>query len=219
MSGNKQKVLDVIASMYDDQIPMTRFLGIKPDFKVPRQNIEVMLMPGNPATPGDSEKMLENSTVYVDMLIMAGVLAIARPEKVTGEDGQTGPDQNTPTMIIAGEDYNTFIEETKEYIDTDNVIMRTLGLSRQDFDAIANEYKKIVSEINNIDDILERWSDLSPAVKMGIMRGVLLQRSIMAQTLINMRARTLPIIKHEQDTLAWIADLLGPENALQEAPE
>jgi len=217
MSEDKRKIQDVIASMYDDQIPMMRFTGLNPNFKVPRQNIAVMLMPGNPSTPEDSEKMLANSMVYVDMLLMADVLTIVRPKKVTQSDPEM--DADAPTMIMAGPEYQTFLHECKEYLDTDNIIMRTLDISQQNFDIIANEYKKLVGEIANIDDILEEWSNLPLNTKMGIMRGVLLQRSIMAQTLINIRARTLPIIRYEQETLAWIGDLLGTENTLKDAPK
>jgi len=210
MSGNKEKVLDVIASMYEDQIPMVRFFGVKPDFKIPRTQLEIMLMPGNPATPDDSEKMMANSAVYVEMMLAADILAIVRPEKDVEEP---------VTMIIAGKDFDLFLKEAKAYVDTDAVIIRTLGISRQDFDMVANEYKSIVSGVANIDEILEAWTDLSNDTKAGIIRGVLLQRSIMAQTLINIRARTLPIIRYEQETLAWIGDLLGTENTLKDAPK
>jgi hypothetical protein len=215
MSGNKDKVLAAIASMYDDQIPMVRFFGVKPDFKIPRTQLEIMFMPGNPATPEDSEKMMANSAVYVDMLLAAEILAIARPEKTA--EVHEGPRLEEPvTMIKAGKDFDLFLKEAKEYVDTDAVIIRTLGISRQDFDMVANEYKSIVSGVANIDEILEAWADLSNDTKTGIIRGVLLQRSIMAEVLITMRGRTLPILRHEQETLAWITDLLGPENQPKE---
>jgi hypothetical protein len=205
MSGNKDKVLAAIASMYDDQIPMVRFFGVKPDFKIPRTQLEIMFMPGNPATP----------EVYVDMLLAAEILAIARPEKTA--EVHEGPRLEEPvTMIKAGKDFDLFLKEAKEYVDTDAVIIRTLGISRQDFDMVANEYKSIVSGVANIDEILEAWADLSNDTKTGIIRGVLLQRSIMAEVLITMRGRTLPILRHEQETLAWITDLLGPENQPKE---
>jgi hypothetical protein len=215
MSGNKDKVLAAIASMYDDQIPMVRFFGVKPDFKIPRTQLEIMFMPGNPATPEDSEKMMANSAVYVDMLLAAEILAIARPEKTA--EVHEGPRLEEPvTMIKAGKDFDLFLKEAKEYVDTDAVIIRTLGISRQDFDMVANEYKSIVSGVANIDEILEAWADLSNDTKTGIIRGVLLQRSIMAEVLITMRGRTLPILRYEQETLAWITDLLGPENQPKE---
>jgi hypothetical protein len=215
MSGNKGKVLEAIESMYDDQIPMIRFFGVKPDFKIPRPQLEIMLMPGNPATPEDSEKMMANSAVYVDMLLAAEILAVVRPEK-TADDSHSGPKQEEVTIITAGKDFALFVKEAQEYVDTDAVIIRTLGISRQDFDGIANEYKSIVAGVNNIDEILEAWADLPAETKGGIIRGVLLQRSIMAEVLITMRGRTLPILKHEQETLAWITDLLGPENQPKE---
>jgi len=216
MSGNKEKVLDVIASMYEDQIPMVRFFGVKPDFKIPRTQLEIMLMPGNPATPEDSEKMMANSSGYVDMMLAADILTIVRPEKDVGES-HTGPRLEEPATIIkAGKEFDLFMKEAKDYVDTDAIIIRTLGISRQDFDMVANEYKAIVSGVANIDEILEAWADMTADVKTGIIRGVLLQRSIMAEVLITMRGRTLPILRHEQETLAWITELLGPENQPQE---
>ncbi len=215
MSGNKGKILEVIEALYNDQIPMMRFLGIRPDFEIPRPQLEVMLMPGNPATPEDSEKMMANAAVYVDMLIMADILAIARPEK-DAVIAQSGPSATPPiTTIIAGKEYDLFIKETKDYTDPDSIIIRVLGISRQDFDAVANEYRSIISDVNNIDEIFEAWADMNPDTKAGIIRGVLLQRSIMAEVILTMRSRTLPIIKHEQETLAWIAGLL-PETQTPE---
>lgn len=218
MAGNKDKVLSTIESMYDDQIPMVRFFGMKPDFKLPRSRLQVMLMPGNPATPEDSEKMLENADVYIDMMITAGILAIARPAKFTGKS-HPGPQADATDqvpIIIAGEEFETFVAEAKDYVDTDSIIIRALGISRQDFDMVANEYEKLASNSANIDDILEAWVVMSMETKLGIMRGVLLQRSIMAQVLLTMRARTIPILQHEQETLSWIARLLGSDNMPQE---
>jgi len=201
------KVMQVIEELYDGQLPLVRFFGIPANFKIPRTQLELMLFPANPATPEDSQRMTENSALFIDMMLAAEILAIARPEKDA---------EPTAPIVMAGKNFKEFVDEAKIYVDTDSIILRTLDISRQDFDIISNEYRAIVAEVNNIDEILESWSELDQDVKCGIIRGVLLQRSLMAETLIQMRARTLPVVRYQQETLAWIGNLLGPENQPQE---
>lgn len=215
MSDVKNKIMAAIAAMYVDQIPMMRFFEMPANFKIPMAQLRIMLMPGNPATPEDSDKMMENSTTYIDMLMAIGVLAIVRPEKAP--EAHPGAALAEPvTLVMPGKEYDMFVKEAKDYVDTDAIIIRTLGVSRQDFDVIANEYKEIVEKITCIDDILVAWKDLSLETKCGIIRGILVQRSIMAQVLISMKARTVPLLKHEQETIKWIDGLLGPIEPLEE---
>jgi hypothetical protein len=201
------KVIQAIESLYQDSIPLMKFLQFKPGFKIPMPQLAIMLMAGQPATPDDSSKMLQNSQQYIEMLIAAEVLSVARPDK-----GAVETSDEPVKIIIAGEKFETFQKEIRDYCDTDAILIRTLGISRQAFDEISNEYRAIVAGSDNIDSILAAWEELEPDVKAGIVRGVLLQRSIMAEILLTFRARTLPIIKHSQETMAWITDLLGSEN-------
>ena len=202
-----EKVMKVIESLYDEGLPLVRFFQMPVNFQIPRTQLELMLFPANPATPEDSKRMQENSALFIDMMLASEILAVARPEKDAVETSD-----EPVKIIIAGKNFKKFVDEAKEYVDTDSIIRRTLDISRQDFDQIANEYRVIVAEVNNIDEILNSWSELDQDVKLGIIRGVLLQRSLMAETLIQMRARTLPVVRYQQETLAWIGNLLGPEN-------
>jgi hypothetical protein len=62
----------------------------------------------------------------------------------------------------------------------DQTILRILGISQQDFDNLKREYTVITTDTHEFAGILTEWSNLDPEVKLGIVRGVFLQRGIMA---------------------------------------
>lgn len=197
------KIKEAIEVLYDEHVPIVKFFGLPANFKIPRPQLAVMLFSANPTTPEDSKRMTENSEVFIEMLVLAEVLAIARPDK------ETPTEAGSVQILTAGTKFDQFIEEVKKYIDTDAIIMRSLGVSRQDFDAIANEYKKIIADVNDIDSVLVNWADLDPDAKEGIIRGILLQRSILAEVVQNMRNRLAPVIKHQNETMVWLNGMLG----------
>lgn len=192
MSDNNIKTL--IANMYDDRIPLNKLLGLSKDFKAPIQRLAVLLFRGNPATKEDSDKMEGEAMAYVELMITAGVLTVIDKEK---------------GIVTGGKEFETFIKEVTDYLDSDNIIIRTLGISRQDFDKIVSEYIKLMKGVSDIDSILANWADLSQETKMGIVRGVFLQRSIMGGILTDLKNRTANTINFSAQTIKTIDTILG----------
>ena len=192
MSNDSIKTL--IANMYDDRVPMNKMLGLGKDFKVPIKRLAVLLFRGNPATKEDSDKMEAEATSYVELMITAKVLEVIDKEK---------------GIVASGEKFETFIKEVTSYLDSDNIIIRTLGISKQDFDKIVNEYIKLTKDVADIDSILANWADMSHDAKLGIIRGVFLQRSIMGGILADLKNRTNATINFNAQTIQVIDSILG----------
>lgn len=197
------KIAEIIKVMYDENVPMMKLGNLKPDFKLPKTTMQTMLFTEQPKTPEDSEHMMDNSALYVEMLIAAEVLVIERPPKDAPE--------GTQALVVAGTNFNLFNEEVKKYTDQDAMILRALNISKQDFDGIVNEYREIMKDATNLDDILESWETLDMEVKGGIIRGVLFQRSILAEVIQHMRQRMSPVIKHQMETMQWLNTMAGPQ--------
>jgi hypothetical protein len=186
------KIKEIIEVMYDEKVPMQKLGELKPDFTMSKDALQVALFNKNPTTPEESAKMVDNSILYIERLLAAEVLAVKKGEK------------DAPVMLIAGPKFNEFNAEVKKYTDQDAIIIRTLGVSRQDFDEIVNEYSTIVKEATSIDDILEKWETLDIDTKKGIIRGVLFQRTIMGEVLNHMQVRMQSAIKHQTETVKLV---------------
>jgi hypothetical protein len=189
------KIDVIIETMYDERIPMNKLGTLKPDFKMAKNDLMVMLFNEQPTTSEAAAKMMENSAVYVDMMIAAEVL---KTEKVS----------DTEVMVLAGSKFDKFNEEVRKYIDQDAILIRTLGVSRQDFDGIVNEYTAIVKESSTLDEIMAQWIDLEMEAKGGIIRGILFQRTIMGEILQHMQARMTKSIQHQVETSKWVQGML-----------
>ncbi len=191
---SNERIKTLIANMYEDQVPMNKLLGLKGEFKVPIKRLAVLLFRGNPATKEDSDKMEAEATAYVELMISLEVLSVIDKEK---------------GIVTSGKNFETFIKEVTEYLDSDSIIIRTLGISRQDFDKIVNEYVRLTKEPTDIDSILASWADLSQDVKLGIVRGVFLQRSIMGGILQDLKNRAKATITYNAQTIQSIDAILG----------
>lgn len=185
------KIKDLIASMYADKVPMHKLFSVPKEFKIPKARMTVMLFTGQPATKEDSARMESDALDYVDMMLTTEVL--------TETDG----------MISPGKEFANFIDEAKKYLDSDNIIIRVLGISRQDFDACVKEYTQAVQNADNIDEIIGEWACLSNEEKISILRGVFLQRSIMANILMDFRNREQTSVNFGMQTIQMVNSILG----------
>ena len=177
--------------MVNDDVPVMKLAQLKPEFQIQRAALEVMLFSESPKSPEDSEKLTDNAKVHIEMLLSDKVLS----EK--------------DNIFTAGENFAEFIKEAVDYLNIDNMIIRILDISRQDFDDIVREYDEIAKSCKTLDDIMSRWQSLSPDNKMSIIRGILLQRSIMSSVITTMKQRLIPVMKNEQETLNWLNSIMG----------
>lgn len=185
-----KEIKDLIASMYNDKIPMHKLFSVPKEFKIPKARMAVMLFTGQPATKEDSDLMEQHANGYVNLMLAAEVL--------TEKDD----------MVSPGKKFTQFIEEARKYLDSDSIIIRVLGISRQDFDACVGEYTQAVRGAESIDDIISQWSDLSHEERLGILRGVFLQRSIMANILSEFRSREQNSVNFGMQTIQMIDNIL-----------
>lgn len=192
MSNDNIKTL--IANMYDDRVPINKLLGLGKGFKTPKQRLAVLLFRGNPATKEDSDKMEAEAIAYVDLMITAEILEVIDKDK---------------GIVTSGKEFDIFIKEVTDYLDSDNIIIRMLGISRQDFDKIVGEYLKLMKSATDLDSILASWADLSQETKLGIIRGVFLQRSIMGGILVDLKNRATNTINYNAQTIKTIDAILG----------
>lgn len=191
------EIKKLIEQMYDDRVPLPKFVNMPKDFELPRSTMVVRLFMGEPATPEDAEKMKAHVDSYIDMMILAEVLhEIKIPDS---EDSIIGP----------GKKYQVFVDDVIKYCDADSIIIRTLGISRQDYDQITKEYIALMTKVNDLDSILVAWTDLSVDAKLGILRGVFLQRTIMADILKGAKNRLNVTQQYNSETLRWIDGLIG----------
>lgn len=190
----KDQIKEIIGNMYEDKIPMHKLFTVPKEFKIPKTRMAVMLFAGQPETKEDSDLMEKQAMGYVNLMLAVDVLHMIDEEK-----GLVGP----------GREFVTFIEEAKKYLDSDNIIIRVLGISRQDFDACVKEYTEAVSGAENIDEIIDQWADLSNDEKLCILRGVFLQRSIMANILIDFKNREQNSVNFGMQTIQMINNILG----------
>jgi len=189
---------------------MTKFTTFPEGFKVVKHNLLVALFPEQAKTKDDSDRMMENSQVYYEMLLAAQVLAVDKtPIPTVSDENAKQPPVEPVVILMAGDNFKKFVEEMKKYLDQDALILRSLGLSRQDFDEIVNEYRGIVESSNILDDILTVWSDLPLDAKKSIIRGIMLQRSIMADVLNRLKDRELQLMQYETDTIGIINQTLN----------
>lgn len=194
------ELLDLIKALYDDGAPLGNLLGLPVNFKIPRKQLEVSLFHGNPETKEQSDEMEADAHITVEMLLTLKVMKIE--PKVENA-------KNTNIDILsAGENFNEFIKLLREYVDEDAAIIRSLDISRQDFDEIVREYTEIIKgEPEKIDNIMEEWAELPVDAKKGIIRGVLFQRTLMHEILNHLKSRQAAVGKHNQETMKWLMQI------------
>lgn len=81
-----------------------------------------MLMKGTATTPEEQQTMVEDAQSTLEMLKMADILAV---------DGE---------KVTPGKVFSDFKEFASDFFNLDNTIMRSLKISRQEFDEIKREY-------------------------------------------------------------------------------
>jgi hypothetical protein len=144
-------------------IPVAKLLNLNPAFTATVKSMVAMLMRNSSQDKDEQDGLIDEATIAIDMLIAEGVFAT----NVSGD-------------LIAGEKFLEFKECLSRYFDMDQTILRILGISQQDFDNLKREYTVITTDTHEFAGILTEWSNLDPEVKLGIVRGVFLQRGIMA---------------------------------------
>lgn len=145
------------------QIPVAKLLNLNPAFTTTVKSMVAMLMRNSSQDKDEQDDLIDEATTAIDMLIAEGVFAT----NVSGD-------------LIAGKSFLEFKEYLSKYFDMDQTILRILGISQQDFDNLKREYTAITADTHEFAGILTEWSNLDPEVKLGIVRGVFLQRGIMA---------------------------------------
>lgn len=189
-----ENIKALIANLYDDRVPIHKLMTLQPNFSAPKAKLAVLLFTGSPATPEESDSMEKKANDYVDLMLMADIFAVSNKEK---------------QILVAGKFFKEFVEEAKSYLDSDNIIIRILGISRQDFDKLVNEYKEVSTGAKDIDSILSKWSDLSHESKLGILRGIFLQRSIMGGILMDIKLRNKNTVAYTDQTNKFIDTVMG----------
>lgn len=195
------EIKQLISQMYNDRLPLPKFVNMPKDFKLPRSTVTVRLFMGEPATPEDSIKMETCVKGYIDMMVLAEVLS------------ETKVPDSEDTILGPGRMYKAFVDEVIKYCDADSIIIRTLKISRQEYDQLVKEYVDIMGKVNDLDSILESWQELPMDTKMGILRGVFMQRTIMADILKNAKNRLMATQNYNNSTMQWIDALLGGKPA------
>lgn len=178
------------------RIPIAKLLNLELDFSTELNNMIALLIRGSSENKDEQEKFIDEVTSVIDMLILEGVFAT-----------------NTKGALIAGKKFQEFQGYLMEYFDMDNTIMRILGISQQDFDNLKREYTAITTGTQEFVGILDAWSDLKPDVKLGIMRGIFIQRGIMANVAKEAAEGFKTINKYSKNMERWLVQWTAPKDS------
>ncbi len=108
-------------------------------------------------------------------------------------------------MLSLGKVFSDFKEFASDFFNLDNTIMRSLKISRQEFDEIKREYMEVTGKSREFVDILTAWSDLPPEAKLGIVRGIFIQRGIMAAIVGNAAKSLRKVSNHCNMSAEWLS--------------
>ena len=177
----------LIIAMVDDGVPVANLLRINEQSTSTVSAIISMLMTGTSQTPEEQQQLVEDARANLEILRMADILAVDG-EKVT--PGKVFPD---------------FKKFASDFFNLDNTIMRSLKISRQEFDEIKREYMEVTGKSREFVDIMATWSDLTPEAKLGIVRGIFIQRGIMAVIVGNAVKSLRNVSNHCNMSAEWLS--------------
>jgi len=177
----------LVTALVDDGIPIANLLRLQDGFTSTVNALISMLVKGTAQNQEEQQSLVEDAQATLKMLQMADILAIDG-EKVT--PGKLFPD---------------FKEFASDFFDLDNTIIRSLKISRQEFDLIKREYIETTSKSREFTNIMEEWSELPPVMKFGIVRGIFIQRGIMASILKGATDDFRRMSKHCSNTAEWLS--------------
>lgn len=176
----------LIIAMVDDGVPVANLLRLDEQSTSTVSAIISMLMTGTAQTQEEQQHLVEDAQANLEILRMADILSVDG-EKVT--PGKVFPD---------------FKEFASDFFNLDNTIMRSLKISRQEFDEIKREYMEATGRSREFVDIMVAWSDLPPEVKLGIVRGIFVQRGIMAAIVGNATRSLKRVSDHCNASAEWL---------------
>jgi len=177
----------LIVALVDDGVPIANLLRLNEQSTSTVSAIISMLMKGTATTPEEQQTMVEDAQSTLEMLRMAGILAV---------DGE---------KVTPGKVFSDFKEFASDFFNLDNTIMRSLKISRQEFDEIKREYMEVTGKSREFVDILTAWSDLPPEAKLGIVRGIFVQRGIMAAIVGNAVKSLRNVSNHCNMSAEWLS--------------
>jgi len=183
---SEKSLESLIIALADDEVPIANLLRLNEKSASNVSAMISMLIKRTASTLDDQKELVEDAESTLKMLQMAGILDV---------DGE---------KVTPGKMFPEFKEFASEYFDLDNVIIRTLGISRQEFDEIKREYTEVTSKTKDFSDILTTWSELPPETKLGIVRGIFIQRGVMANILNNTVKGVNDISKHCSIISSWL---------------
>lgn len=177
----------LVVAMVDDGVPIINLLRLNENSITVMNALISMLMKGTAKTPEEQQQLVEDAQSTIQMLKMADILSIE------GEE------------VRPGKLFADFKEFANDFFNLDNTIMRQLKISRQEFDEIAREYKEIATESPEFVDILTAWDQLPPEAKLGIVRGIFVQRGIMANIVGNAVRSLRNMSNHCNMSADWLS--------------
>jgi len=155
----------LIIGLVDDEVPVVNLLRLQDGFRSTVGALLSMLVRGTSSVPEEHKQLVEDAQATLKMLQMADILAI---------DGE---------VVTPGKIFSDFREFASDFFSLDNTVIRLQKMSRQEFDEIKREYMEVTSQSREFANILTAWSELPPESKCGIIRGIFIQRGIMASIL------------------------------------
>jgi hypothetical protein len=155
----------LVTALVDDGIPIANLLRLQDGFTSTVNALISMLVKGTAQNQEEQQSLVEDAQATLKMLQMADILAI---------DGE---------VVTPGKIFSDFREFASDFFSLDNTVIRSLKMSRQEFDEIKREYMEVTSQSREFANILTAWSELPPESKCGIIRGIFIQRGIMASIL------------------------------------
>jgi hypothetical protein len=176
----------LIIALVDDGVPVANLLRLD-EMSVSTTNAIIsMLMKGTSNIPEEQAQLVEDAQSTLEILRMADILNIDGPQ------------------VTPGKVFPEFKEFAADFFNMDNTIIRCLGISRQEFDEIKREYVSIITETREFGGILKSWQELSPEVRFGIVRGIFIQRGIMANIVGNATKSIDSIAKYCRTSSEWL---------------
>jgi len=177
----------LIIGLVDDEVPVVNLLRLQDGFRSTVGALLSMLVRGTSSVPEEHKQLVEDAQATLKMLQMADILAI---------DGE---------VVTPGKIFSDFREFASDFFNLDNTIMRSLKISRQEFDEIKREYMEVTGKSRQFVDILTAWSDLPPEAKLGIVRGIFVQRGIMAAIVGNAVKSLRNVSNHCNMSAEWLS--------------
>jgi len=176
----------LVTALVDDGIPIANLLRLQDGFTSTVNALISMLVKGTAQNQEEQQSLVEDAQATLKMLQMADILAI---------DGE---------KVTPGKVFSDFKEFASDFFNLDNTIMRSLKISRQEFDEIKREYMEVTGKSREFVDILTAWSDLPPEAKLGIVRGIFVQRGIMAAIVGNAVKSLRNVSNHCNMSAEWL---------------